>query len=299
MSITLQLGNIDANATGVNIYRSVNVPTQVASLGAPVASVAPTETTWTDTAVENYNVYHYRIEVTDGVNRTLSENQMVGYYPDSGPGNNTVRRGDWVSGWMDELTTDQFISGADLLQLITALGLTLTAPVPNNITAWNKVVYRGKVLMVPNNHLGQVSWISLYNAGLVYGTNDGGTRPSVSGISADVNQRRTVQIRGNTYIVRTLRGATEPTSQYLTSAMALADTTSENYMVRVRLCDDGPNPGLAPRFSDIAPNNLNTHIANPLSVNIGLVTLAKGRFTTTTLSSTGAWIPILELAPGL
>jgi hypothetical protein len=72
--------------------------------------------------VVNYNTYHYRVEVTDGTNKTISGNQMIGYYPDTGPGNNTVRRGDWQSGWMDDLTPAQFITAADFLTWLTAQG---------------------------------------------------------------------------------------------------------------------------------------------------------------------------------
>ena len=296
MAITLTLTNVDSKATSINIYRSVGTPVPAVNPGTPYATIAPAAT-WTDTDVVNYNVYHYRVEVSDGSNKTISDNQMVGYYPDSGPGNNTVRRGDWVSGWMDELSVDQFITGADLLTWVLAQGVTFSATQPATITQWAKVAYRGKVLMIPNAFLGSTSWVNVYNGGLMYGTNDMGAHPVITGLT-EKNQRKTIQVKGNTYIVRTLHGTLDD-SVYYPAATVAALLDSENAMTRVRLCDDGTGANGLPRFSDYAPANMNTILATAITAGAICVASSNSGVANVAATANTSWMPILELAPGL
>lgn len=296
MAITLTLTNVDSKATSINIYRSIGTPVSAVNPGTPYATIAPAAT-WTDTDVVNYNVYHYRVEVSDGINKTISDNQMVGYYPDSGPGNNTVRRGDWVSGWMDELSADQFITGADLLAWIQAQGVTFSSTLQASITQWAKVVHRGKVLMIPNNYIGSTSWVNVYNGGLLYGTNDMGAHPVITGL-VEKNQRKTIQVKGNTYIVRTLRGTLDD-SVYYPAATVAALLDSENALTRVRLCDDGTGAVGLPRFSDYNASSMNTILATAITAGAVCVGTTNGGVTNVAATANTSWLPILELAPGL
>lgn len=298
MSITLTLNNVDSKATSINIYRSVNTPVLAANPGTPYATIPAPASTWTDTDVVNYNVYHYRIEVSDGVNKTISENQMVGYYPDSGPGANVVRRGDWMSGWMDELTPDQFITGTDFIALLTGLGLTGLTGAPANVKSWSKCAYRGKVVLLPSATIGTVSWMNLYNAGLIYGTNDNGVHPPVNNL-VETNQRKTVTIKGATYIVRTIRGTTDPTNVALSTAVAQADLTSENNAIRTRLANDGGSPNGQTRFGDYTASTFNTILAQPYSTTAVITGTSNNNFGSTAITTAAQWVPILEFAPGL
>lgn len=297
MAITLSITNIDPAATALNIYRSVGSPVSPTSPGTPYATIAPAAS-WTDTAVNNYNVYHYRVEAVSGSNKTIGDNQAIAYYPDTGPGSNTVRRGDWMSGWMDEVPVDSFITGADFATWLAAQGVSFSSNNSGAIAFWSKVVFQGKILMIPNVYIGTVSWMNLYNSGLIYGTNDTGAHPTVTGLT-ETNQRKTITIRGNTYIVRTIRAVADKTTQYVTASAVAADTTCENYQVRVRLSNDGSSPSGPTRYSDLAPGAIATLLANPATA-----TTTNGTGNGTVVNSysvtgTYQWLPVLELAPGL
>lgn len=299
MSITLSLANIDPRATVVNIHRSVNSPVPTTDLGAPYATTAPSATSWTDDNVENYNVYHYRIECSDGAYTSLSENQMVGYYPDTGPGANIVRRGDWTSGWLDELPVDQFITSADFNAWLTSIGLTGMTFNSTVIANWQKMVFNGKILMMPNVVVGQISWLNLYHAGLVYGTNDNGAHPAVNSL-VETNQRRLITIKGYTYIVRTIRMVEGPYPNYLGVPAAQNDMTSENNNTRVRLCGDVANPTGKTRFSDLPQTGLSTLTAQVYSTTAAMTAGANAVAGSVGTTSAGwGWLPVLELAPGL
>lgn len=297
MAITLSITNIDPAATALNIYRSVGSPVSPTSPGTPYATIAPAAS-WTDTAVNNYNVYHYRVEAVSGSNKTIGDNQAIAYYPDTGPGSNTVRRGDWMSGWMDEVTPDNFITGTDFATWLQAQGVTFSSNNSAALAFWSKVVFQGKILMIPNVYIGTVSWMNLYNSGLIYGTNDTGTHPPVTNL-VETNQRKTITIRGNTYIVRTMRSVADKTAQYTTASVVAADTTCENYQVRVRLSNDGGSPTGPTRYSDLPPGSVATLLANPATATTTNYASNGNAVGNNSVTGTYQWLPVLELAPGL
>lgn len=88
--------------------------------------------------------------------------------------------------------------------LCTALGVTEGTLINNTGNDWFRFIDGDKVLCVPRLGLRlDISFNFLYQKGLVYGRNDNGVVP----ISPAVNQYKTIDINGETFIVRLMKGA--------------------------------------------------------------------------------------------
>ena len=179
--------------------------------GSPIATLAGNAVTYEDQTVKNKNLYYYRIAAVKGGERAWGDNQLAAYFAETGPGRATVLRGDWNAGLMDTLIPADFSTMASIKSKIPGMAaMTIGEP-----TAWYKFVYKGKVLFFPNVANISATWASLYNAGLVYGTDDFGQTPT--GSYGSVKQRTIVNINSLEYIVRLPRLSTIPLSQYLTA----------------------------------------------------------------------------------
>lgn len=205
----------------IEIYRST-APIDSASPGPVLALLAGTAVTYEDNTVVNKTIYYYRVVAVKGDERSWGSNQMVGYFADTGPGRQTPLRGDWNAGLMDFITPANFITNAALRAKVPALfGLT-NAGEP---TLWYKMCWKGKVFMVPNANIVSASWAQLYNAGLVYGENGVGERPTAIGVGA-VNQMVTVEIAGNRYLLRCPKTSSLPDNEF---SVGQADTLNSEW----------------------------------------------------------------------
>jgi hypothetical protein len=87
--------------------------------------------------------------------------------------------------------------------LSTAMGLTVGV-YPSPATGWLKCKLDGKELLVAKQLVRRnLHWGQLYQLGLVYGIDGFGSSP----FGTPVNQLRTIEIRGQTYKVRLLKGS--------------------------------------------------------------------------------------------
>lgn len=125
----------------------------------------------------------------------VSERQWSNAPLSTGPGPQVLASGDGADGWYGEVSAEDLFTGDELASI---LGVTEGAS-QNSDAGWLKFQSEGKVLFVakrPFRH--SISWDHLYSRGIVYGTDDNGANPR----GTPVNQRTTVKLGGNEYIVR-------------------------------------------------------------------------------------------------
>lgn len=203
------------------------------TLPANNVSLKPTDTTYTDTTVSIGAFRYYMVKATKaGRDDLFSQCLLLANIPNTLPGRNTPLRGDWSGGLLDILTPAQFFS-AERLKAALSLPAGWGGNPEFTLTAWFKFVYKGKILYIPSGPLsaqGTLGWSDLYNAGLIYGTDDNGSPPMdlltlnpSPAIPALVNQRRVVSFGGCKFLVRTPRLSDKPTNQ-------LIDTTHDSYV---------------------------------------------------------------------
>ena len=200
---------------GTRIYRSSS-PIPDSPLPAPLATVGPGVVTYTDSTAVAGQKYYYRTASYKGSDQYLSKNRCVmGLFPSqTGHGNQTLKAGDWDLGYFGTVTSAEFITPSSL---ISRFGIVGTAVAQDNM-GWMKVVYKGKVLLFPNRAiLRDVKYTDLYNAGIVYGTNDNGI--AVPNGSTATNQYKPFVLDGTTYIPRLFKGL--PTDNAVTIKLVM------------------------------------------------------------------------------
>jgi len=182
----------------VNIYRGT-APLDRANLSGALVSLVAGETTWTDNTALRGTTYYYVFETISATDRTVSPNYQIVTVPRRGAGPNTLKAGDYNYGYFGSIASSSFIN---INALRTALNF-LSGTVQNISPKWHKFARNGKVIYVPELlPVTGVSWTQLYNAGLVFGSNDNG--PYNAG--SNVNQNVQVTIGADTYRVRLMRG---------------------------------------------------------------------------------------------
>lgn len=120
---------------------------------------------------------------------------VLGY---TGPGRQYPKIGDKVSGYFEELTTEDFTTITDVVEL-TGLSIAITDP---DVT-WLKFYYGDKVLFTTKKPIGVMSWNALYRNGSLYGSGDEGEIPEEN----PVLQYKEVRVKGDYFKVRVLRGS--------------------------------------------------------------------------------------------
>lgn len=131
-------------------------------------------------------------------------------YYESGPGIQLLTKGSLEAGFFGEVSSAELFSTTQLSQEVGFLGGTTVEEYP----VWLKFAYRGKFLFIPKVPIKSfVYWAMLYNAGLVYGTNDNG--PLEASIpEKGVNQFK-LAIKGNhRFVVRLMRSFDRDPSLY-------------------------------------------------------------------------------------
>jgi hypothetical protein len=201
MHIKIGFNNRNVNADGIRVYRSVNTPVDVSNLPAPLATIGPTATFYNDETVVKDTVYYYVFEVFKGTDsiRTANIKATAVFY--TGPGNQTLKAGDLSAGYYGVVSAADFI---DWNALPGMFGLTLSALSSTPTQEWLKFIYKGKVLFIPKQPIGNVSWASLYDKGLVFGVD--GPGPREYNTRAAVNQQKLITIKGSQFKVRLMRG---------------------------------------------------------------------------------------------
>lgn len=161
------------NALGITLSAS-DLATPTATVAAPNAA-SQTITMAISAASPAYTgnlVIRYQLKST-------------GNYPNSGPGPKTLLVGDQLAGYFGVVNTNDLFTHSELIRLAFLKGTFPT--LYSGPEGWYKFFFNSKIIYLPVSPVGSnVTWNTLYNEGLVYGTDDNGKYPS----SPAVNQLR-------------------------------------------------------------------------------------------------------------
>lgn len=208
MSIRLTFTNPNT-ADSVKIYRAT-APISLDALPEPLATLPGDATTFSDVTAVRNTVYYYVIASFKGSDVLFTPNQQYGYFPDTGPGPSRLLRGNWNEGYFGTVSQSELFAPGELCS-----ALSFSPSISSVTSPWHKFIIDGKILFIPDQSFANSTWYELYNAGLVYGTDDNGAYPTGL-VSTPKNQMKTVTKAGRSYIVRLLKGSTAPTTEYLT-----------------------------------------------------------------------------------
>lgn len=294
-----------------------DTPFTWAALPATKAVLSPTDVTYTDTTVADRGVRYYMLEaVKAGATTQYSQCMLYGNFSKTGPGNNTVLRGDWNAGYMGFVPAAQLFTISGLRSALSITNQLGTAPADGTMTGWHKFVFKGKILFFPNaifTTTGTATWSQIYNLGLVYGVDGPGAAPfnlttvgASPNIPATVNQKRVVTVGSDSFLVRCPKNSTLATDQNVPDRTTFKGSEWCELMCSLTtsiLAADVPL--LQPnKWSDIAgvpyPLTATQHFntTNNWSVSNGNWSDVFPRAITT--SAAGAWIswvPVLEYIP--
>jgi hypothetical protein len=159
-----------ANAP-VSIYRSENKMLDDNNLPEPIAVVPSNTGFYLDEDIIRNKLYYYRV-ATPGVEGSgelvITPNKGLMFMPYTGPGPKNIIRGDYEFGIFGRMPMGNLFSAQELVSWSGIDVITETVPgIPNE---WVKFIHKGKIYFTPTMPIAtKVSWLSLYNAGLVYG----------------------------------------------------------------------------------------------------------------------------------
>lgn len=164
---------VDPNGEGaaINIHRSLTPMLDEANLPAPIGTVSDGSKVYIDNTVVRNQLYYYRLSSLGKAGSSelvITPNKAMAYMPYTGPGPQSIIRGNWECGFFGRIPMGSLISQSEMISLITAGG----SPVENATTdnEWLKFVYKGKIIFFPKYPLaGTISWEMIYRSGLVYG----------------------------------------------------------------------------------------------------------------------------------
>lgn len=219
MNLKLKWTNLNTVPVTVKIYRGLATIDR-ANLGTALVTLSAGETEWIDTTAIRGTIYYYVFETISATDRSVSQNQKVYANNRRGPGPQILLQGDMEYGYFGEMLTVDFI---DTNTLRAALGMAVGTVQVTNPT-WEKWVRKGKILITPSRPpVTGISWTQLYNLGLVYGTDDNGKGTFIP--APPVNQKRTIKIGADTYIVRLMTGYSDNVADIPSTAESTLDPT--------------------------------------------------------------------------
>lgn len=296
MSIKLSWPDVNAAvADSIKVYRSTG-PIDPLNLPAPLVTLAGNALQYEDTAVVRGTIYYYRVAAFKGADMVISSDQIHGYFPNSGPGPQTILRGDWKRGYFGKVPIAEFLTAADAKALC---GLAAGTAVADTIlTYWNKFILDGKILFIPPcAATAGVVWKNIYDAGLMYGTDDTGSAPSTAQTATATNQRKVVLAKGFNFLVYSPKASAAPTNAYL----ATGDVGGSEWFETVARTLLSPTRADAKsRWDDQAshaaafPGALTQHFASSTLV-YGAVNDTAGSQNAGVVNANYGWYPIFEL----
>lgn len=198
MSISINWrSQADKDIDAIEIYRvtgatgSINVN----ALPAPIATLSKEATSYVDVNVVDQNIYRYWIAAVKGTERTLNFPITQGFFLNMGPGPRELKRGTWQRGWFGKVSNEEMFTAADVRGLVTKLNMFSWNP-----DYWDKFIYNGKILFIPNKSMGYTTAVALYQAGIVYGVD--GPGPYVPSGATSTNQLTKIRKGDFEFIVR-------------------------------------------------------------------------------------------------
>lgn len=307
MAVTLNWGAANAAlAESINIYRSTT-PIDVANPPAALANIAGNLSSYQDTTAVRNTLYYYMVGHVRLGQELMSPVLTYGHYPDSGPGPQSLIRGDWTLGYFGTCTP---------AQMFTPTTLNAQVPIPGtlasdaSITAWHKFIRKGKILFIPNSFFtSAVQPYQLYNAGLLFGTNDNGSFPftisstTLNGYTAPANQYKVATQGAYQFIVRTIKASDKPTSSYVALATEVFPSEWIDLLTRLGNTNNAASP--QDKWNDLAGNagfvgwtqHFSTTGAGYL-INLTTTTnldAANSLNVASGYNNTSSWLPVLEL----
>ncbi|ANZ48726.1 putative virion structural protein [Erwinia phage vB_EamM_ChrisDB] len=193
---------VDKALTGIEIYRKTgwDATIDVYNPGVPLATLAGNATEFVENVANltSKTIYKYWVAAVKGTERLFSQPITQGFYLDTGPGPQTLKRGDWYAGYFGTLTNAEFFNTTEIKQLLPAARGNLFQYDPQ---LWYKFVYKGRIIFVPSSrHATGYSFINAYAQGMAYGTDDNGV--IVPSGAAATKQDAKISKDGRTYRIR-------------------------------------------------------------------------------------------------
>ncbi|HCJ9458870.1 TPA: hypothetical protein NV912_004710, partial [Escherichia coli] len=110
--------------TAIEIYRKEgwNATIDVYNPGTPHATLSGNAVEFVDnidTLTKN-TTYRYWVAAVKDSERLIGNPITQGFYPDTGPGPQTILRGDWASGYFGTVPNTEFFNTAELKLMLTA-----------------------------------------------------------------------------------------------------------------------------------------------------------------------------------
>lgn len=219
MRIKLTWVSREPLAQNVLLYRSTQ-PFSVSDIAqmTPIATLPGGSTEYVDEDVIFEQTYYYRTRVIKSGQSATSEQFSAQAVPRNGPGPQQLISGDHEGGFYGLMSvTDGSLPSIleinnQLLKQNSISYPFFNSLNPSSNARWGKFVFKGKTLYVPGSSANDLvsgnNWKTLYEKGLVYGTDDFGPTDVFlrqSGRTVDTNQLRTITYRGDTFIVRMMR----------------------------------------------------------------------------------------------
>lgn len=189
--------------TGITEHRIYRSDTKLdqGNLGVPIATVDGATKSYVDTTVKRGVTYNYIVtSMVDG-DEGQSANYYMGYFPDTGPGPQTIIRGDWQFGLFGVFPMENFFSADELIDQCAPGEITKPTQTGN---VWVKVICHGKIIFFPVLRPGQgISYKRLYELGLVFGNKKTSEIPPaiIAALGAPVAPK-VLTFGDNTFVVR-------------------------------------------------------------------------------------------------
>lgn len=236
MAITIQFVNRNTQAEGIRVYKSATVFTKD-TLPDVHSTLSGDAVEFIDPDVVRDDTFFYMFETFKGEDSNFSDLvHTIALVSETGPGPQVLLPGsDNWTGFFGEIPAQDFITGT---ALANHFGLA-DGTDQHDDAPWLKFVYDGKVLFVAQKPLRHtISWDSIHAKNLVYGD-------------------RVIEVQGDLYSVRLLRGADVDPSPAVTGYDPVGTENSEwnrlLYAVHngVHTTSDNPTPpGAWPLYSD-------------------------------------------------
>lgn len=192
----------DKALTGIEIYRKVgwNATLDIYNPGTPLATLAGTATEFVEDVANltSKTIYKYWVAAVKGSERLFSQPITQGFYLDTGPGPQTIRRGDWSVGYFGTVTSADFFNTPEIKLLIPAARGNLFQ---YDTAMWYKFVYKGRIIFVPSTrHGSSYTFNDAYAQGMAYGTDDNGAIVPTG--RTPIKQDARITKDGRTYRIR-------------------------------------------------------------------------------------------------
>lgn len=232
MPVKINWYNNTQGLEGQNIYRTEG-KLDIVNPGTPLATVGAGVFTYTDETAIQGRYYNYAIGGVKGSDISLSDPIPVLYTSDTGPGPQSIVRGDWDFGYFGRLPIGDLI---DATTLRDQLGITATivTAAGTAATVWHKFAWKGKIVFFPDQYLWSTcAWKTLYDIGAVFGTAE--VPAHIKTAFGTVAQNRVVSTGGRNYVFRLPTARDNPTNyagrvggdvdQFMSSARLLKNYT--------------------------------------------------------------------------